>query len=150
MFNAVILGKSSMHFQYLAQKLCHIHFFIIFRFSVRSYSQFDFDGRIVTVNWTPYLGEATAFSILRFPNIEEINLSGCDNIVANDFVDCIGFCTKLRSVILDGCVQFSQYHFVKIFQNLKNVEQFSLVKCCKMPFTPTYCVCSFLPKLVKN
>ena len=78
-----------------------------------------------------------------------MDVTGCDNIVANDFVDFIGFLKNLQILILDKCIQFSQYHFVKIFKQLEKIEEFSLVECRKIPFTPMYCICSFLHQLRK-
>ena len=117
------------------------------QFILKGYSDFEVSGKSVRVDWTPYLGNVTAFSILMFPNIQELDITGCDNVVANDFVDCVGFIKNLQILILDKCIQFSQYHFVKIFKQLEKIQKFSLVECCKIPFTPAYCICSVLHEL---
>ena len=86
--------------------------------------------------------ELLSFTLLYFPNVVHLDLSGLSDIVPNDFLDVIGYMKSVKSLNLDGCYQFSQYQIVKIFQMVKTVEKLSLVDCCKLAFTPAYCICS--------
>ena len=68
-------------------------------------------------------------------------------INAQDFVDCIGFTRKLQLITLDECTQFSAYHLMKIFHQLKESRWISLVKCKSLECTQVYIILSFCPKL---
>ena len=58
------------------------------------------DGHEIDINLTPYFGYIFAFYLLKFPNLLTLNISGCDNIIANDFVECVGFVSSLTIVKL--------------------------------------------------
>ena len=115
--------------------------------NIHGYSTFSCNEDVIEVDWTRYLGYMSAYTILNFPNLVHLDISNCHGIDPNDFVDVVGFEHLLENLIFDGCVQFTQYHFVKIFAQLKNVKNISLVGCTKLPFTPVYCICASSPKL---
>ena len=107
------------------------------------------DGTEVTIDWNKYLGNFTAFTLLNFPNLLHLDMSGCDIVSPDEFVDCIGYLSQLQVINLDKCIQFSQYDFVKIFQQLRHLRIISMLECTCLPFTPTYVICCSLPSLQK-
>ena len=92
-------------------------------------------------------GNISAYTFLYVPNLVQLDLSRCTTIVPEDFVDVIGFVKNLKVITLDGCIQFSQHHFVNIFKQISSVEHLSIVECQPLPFTAAYCICSFLKEL---
>ena len=104
----------------------------------------DMDDGYVEIDWTPSLGYFQPFHLIYFPNILHLDISDCNNITASDFIDCIQLVPKLDTIIMDGCDQFSQYHFVKIFTQIKMCSNVSLLRCQLLPFTPVYCILASL------
>ena len=105
------------------------------------------DESKMKLNWSGIHGELPTFNILNYPNLVEVDITGCVGIVPDEFVDVIGYASSLKILKLNGCNQFTQYHMVKLFDQLVQLEEISLVQCQRMPFTAAYCICSGLKNL---
>ena len=110
-------------------------------------SDIEFDDGIKTVDITEHVPVCTAFTLLYFPNILELDMTGMIHINPQDFIECIGFVAKLQFVTLDGCTQFSQYNFMRIFDQLPECRWISLLKCQTLESTAAYCIMASCYKL---
>ena len=99
------------------------------------------------LKYTSSEASASLFMLMKYLNLIEIDLSGCINFNATEFVDVIRFAKYLKVIKLDGCTQFNQYQYVKMFSNLLEIESISLTNCQKLAFTPAYCISSSLRQL---
>ena len=127
--------------------MLNIRNYLFFQFVVKAYSNITQNGLIHQFDWTPYIGTCTAFTLLSFPNLLELDMSSCDNLLPNDIVDCIGFLRDIQVIKFDRCKQFTQYHFMKIFTQISKIKRASMLKCTTLPFTAAYIICSSLPNL---
>ena len=111
---------------------------------MRGFTVIEMDGCSRQIDWTPTLGFFEPFTLMYFQNIVHLDVSGCNTMNPADFVDCIQFVPRVQTVVMDSCNQFSQYHFVKLFAQIRNCENISLVQCQMLPFTPVYCILASL------
>ena len=114
---------------------------------IKIFSDFEHDDGIHRFDITDKVPAEGAFALLYVPNIIELHISGLTEINVQDFVECISYVRKLQFITLDECIQFSPYHLMKIFYQLKELRWISLVKCMPLQCTHTYCILSSCPKL---
>ena len=127
--------------------LLYLSFLFSSQFILRAYTTQFHGDEDVHVEWNTCLAPIMALSLLNFPNVINMDISGCDTLTANDFVDCIGFLRHLEIIRLDRCSQFTEYHFIKMFTQLKQLKIVSMLKCQQIPFTPMYTICCSLQNL---
>ena len=124
-------------------------FVILFQYVVLGYLTISVDAKEVLVDWSKCLANFTPFTLFNFPHLLILDLSGCNRIIPDELVDSIGFLQELQVLNLDRCDQFTHYHFVKIFQQLKKLITTTLLECTRIPFTSAYTICCSLPHLQK-
>ena len=114
---------------------------------INLFADIEFDDGIERTDVTHHVPVHNAFVLLYFPNITELDLTGMTHMNPQDVVECISYVWKLQFVTLDFCTQFSPYHLMKIFQQLKECRWISLVRCQSLDWTPAYCITSSSSKL---
>ena len=93
------------------------------------------------------IGVFTPTLMIYFPQIQEIDISGCVMINPALFIDCLVAVQNLKKLLLVGCIQFNQYSLVKISVHMKNLTYLDVVHCCEIHHVNLYCILSNLNKL---
>ena len=62
------------------------------------------------------------FTLIYCTNLVQFDMSGCDSLDADEIVDCVSTCGQLEKISLAGCFQFSENQMVKMFTELKNLN----------------------------
>ena len=118
-------------------ELYHVAFFLK-KSRVKLLSDIEFEDGVRTIDVTDKVPKCSAFTLVYFPNIIELDISGMIEIEPQDFVECISYVSKLQFVTMDKCKQFNKYHFMKIFKQLPECKWVSLLKCQCLDYTACY------------
>ena len=110
-------------------------------------SDFECDEGICTIDVTDKIPPCSAFSLIYFPNIIELDITGMVELNAQDMVECISYARKLQFVTMDKCKQFNKYHFIKIFDELPECKWILLLQCQSLDYTTAYCILSSCNKM---
>ena len=78
--------------------------------------------------------------MIYFPQIRHLDISGCTNIDATLFVDCIPQCKDLIQIEMVGCKQFSSSQMVRIMSNLPKLEWVDCTMASQIHFCDTYTI----------
>ena len=87
------------------------------------------------------------FLLLYLNDISEIDISGCALLPVCDFMDCIGFCRKLRVLTMISCKQFSELHLLQFIPTLKRLNVLNMEECQELSFWVAYWIISSLQEL---
>ena len=115
--------------------------------TLKTYSTGYVDGILTFVNLTNQLGQFTPCVLIYYPNLEEIDVSGCVTIDPTLFADCIGACKQLKKLIMTGCRQFSQYSFVKMMGTVKSIVYLDISNTSEIEYCSAYAILSNLQKI---
>ena len=77
------------------------------------------EGDEIDCNVTPFLKGFSPFHLVYCTNLVQFDMSGCENYDTEATVDCLAFCPKIEKISFAGCFQFSENQLMKIFQQLK-------------------------------
>ena len=108
----------------------------------------NYKEELLEINLTPNFGGFVPEHLVYFKNIVQIDISGCTEIIATLFVDCIATCRNLRIFSMTGCIQFSEKNMQKIFNQLPELEQIDCTSCADVTFATAYNIISPLKKLL--
>ena len=107
----------------------------------------DCRGSEVFFNISTDIGRFNPFLFLYIDNVSTIDISGCRDICATDFVECVIGCRNLSRLIMQSCTQFSQYQMCKIVSRLLDLKYVDLEKCQELSYPTAYWMISCLKKL---
>ena len=102
-----------------------ISFFYLFQGFLKTYSSGFVNGVFLFANLTAQLGPFSPTLLLYFPQLKELDISGCIQIDSGLFCDCIAACTSITKISMKNCSQFSQYQlslFVRKTRKLRFLE----------------------------
>ena len=114
---------------------------------MKIYSTRFIDGMLTFVNITPKLGYFSPTILLYFPELLQLDISGCKGIEPSLFTDCIGSCVNLKKLVLKGCNQFQQYHVVRFSSSVKQLSYLDAENCGEFTYANAYALLATLQHL---
>ena len=105
------------------------------------------DGQVTFVDLTPQLGEFSPCILIYFPQLLELDITGCRGIDSELLNDCIGACSNLQRLEMRGCKQCSQHIIVQIVRKLPNLVYFDASNAGHINYVNAYNILCHLPKL---
>ena len=94
----------------------------------------------VEIDITDKIYTFTPFFLLYVRNITQLDLSGCQDVNANDFTQCLTSCKQLTKIILKCCSQFTELQFSLMFHELPNMTYIDLENCTELSLPTAYCI----------
>ena len=86
------------------------------------------------VNLTAQLGPFTPTLLIYHSHLQELDISGCTDIDATLFVDCIGACKDLKKLCMSSCKQFTQYHILKFVSTVPKLSYFEFANTSEISY----------------
>ena len=108
----------------------------------------EINGSISRVNFSQKIGPFKPEHLIYFPQITEIDISGCSQITPDIFVDCIASCMHLIKFNLRGCTQFTEKMLQKMLTQLNFLKYVDCTFCEHVTFATAYNIVSALPHLL--
>ena len=111
------------------------------------YSTGFVDTIVTCVDLTEQLGIFCPCILIYFPNLKELDITGCISIDSELFTDCLPACTNLQKLLMKSCLQFSEYKIVKIATQVMTLEESDVANTSPLSFWNFYVICSTLQSL---
>ena len=101
---------------------------------MKTYSSCYVNGMMMFVDLTPQLGVFSPSILIYFANLQELDISGCNSIDPEMFIDCLVACKFLKKLVMVRCTQFTQHQVVKMVQNIRAVTYLDASECCMVNY----------------
>ena len=121
--------------------------FLFVQGEMKIYSTGFIDGVLTFVNISPQVGSFTPTLLIYFPQLSELDISGCKGIDQSLFTDCIGACSHLKKLVMTGCIQFQQYHIVRFASTVKKINYLDAENCGEFTYANAYAILATLQDL---
>ena len=93
------------------------------------------------------LGKFNAFQLVYFTNLQVIDISGMNFVIAQDFVDCVQACELLKEIYVSRCRQFHEFQIVRMLCALIKLEKVDVTSTSLMQYVNVFVVVTSLRRL---
>ena len=90
------------------------------------------------VKLSPIVGEFNVDILQYMYNLKFIDISGCNSLKPDEFVKALGACTKLSTIVMQSCNQFSAWNILKMSSTVPTLTYIDSLGCCPMLSVTAY------------